>query len=111
MGSWTVVIGLLAMLMLSAAMVSSFPYRSFKDLDLKNRVPFMTLLALVLVFVLISFDPPAVLLLLSLGFAISGPFFWLLGQRPESSDIVDESGFEVENQVGEVRKAGSRVDK
>ena len=99
------------MSMLSAAMVSSFPYRSFKDLDLKNRVPFMTLLVLVLVFVLISFDPPAVLLLLSAGFSLSGPFFWLFGNRVDSSGLADESNFEVEDEVAEMRTAGSRVDK
>ena len=102
---------LLAMIVLSAAMVSSFPYRSFKDLDLKNRVPFMALLALVLVFVLISFDPPVVLLLLSAGFALSGPFFWLFGTKPEFSDLVDESDIEVEDEVTEIRTAGSGVDK
>ena len=110
-GTWTVVTALLAMIVLSAAMVSSFPYRSFKDLDLKNRVPFMALLALVLVFVLISFDPPVVLLLLSAGFALSGPFFWLFGTKPEFSDLVDESDIEVEDEVTEIRTAGSGVDK
>ena len=110
-GTWTVVTALLAMIVLSAAMVSSFPYRSFKDLDLKNRVPFMTLLALVLVFVLISFDPPVVLLLLSAGFALSGPFFWLFGKKPESYDLADESDIEIEDEETEIRTVGSGVDK
>jgi len=61
--------------------------QSFKDLDLKNRVPFMTLLAFVLVIVLISFDPPVVLLLLSAGFALSGPFFWVFGKKSKSIKI------------------------
>ena len=109
-GTWTVVTALLAMIVLSAAMVSSFPYRSFKDLDLKNRVPFMALLVLVFVFVLISFDPPVVLFLLSIGFALSGPIFWLFGKKPEPSDITDEGDFETEDEVTEIRTAGSRVD-
>ena len=109
-GTWTVVAALLAMIVLSAAMVSSFPYRSFKDLDLKNRVPFMALLVLVFVFVLISFDPPVVLFLLSIGFALSGPIFWLFGKKPEPSDITDEGDFETEDEVTEIRTAGSRVD-
>ena len=109
-GTWTVVTALLAMIVLSAAMVSSFPYRSFKDLDLKNRVPFMALLVLVFVFVLISFDPPVVLFLLSIGFALSGPIFWLFGKKPEPSDITDEGDFETEDEVAEIRTAGSRVD-
>ena len=110
-GTWTVVTALLAMIVLSAAMVSSFPYRSFKDLDLKNRVPFMALLVLVFVFVLISFDPPVVLFLLSIGFALSGPIFWLFGKKPEPSDIIDEGDFEAEDEVKEIRTVGSRVDK
>ena len=109
-GTWTVVTALLAMIVLSAAMVSSFPYRSFKDLDLKNLVPFMALLVLVFVFVLISFDPPVVLFLLSIGFALSGPIFWLFGKKPEPSDITDEGDFETEDEVTEIRTAGSRVD-
>ena len=109
-GTWTVVTALLVMIVLSAAMVSSFPYRSFKDLDLKNRVPFMALLVLVIVFVLISFDPPVVLFLLSIGFALSGPIFWLFGKKPEPSDITDEGDFEAEDEVTEIRTAGSRVD-
>ena len=109
-GTWTVVTALLAMIVLSAAMVSSFPYRSFKDLDLKSRVPFMALLVLVFVFVLISFDPPVVLFLLSIGFALSGPIFWLFGKKPEPSDFTDEGDFETEDEVAEIRTAGSRVD-
>ena len=109
-GTWTVVTALLVMIVLSAAMVSSFPYRSFKDLDLKNRVPFMALLVLVFVFVLISFDPPVVLFLLSIGFALSGPIFWLFGKKPKPSDITDEGDFETEDEVTEIRTAGSRVD-
>ena len=55
-----------------AAMVSNLNYRSFKDIDLKNKVPFVALLAVVLVFVLIAFDPPRVLLILALAYFVSG---------------------------------------
>ena len=54
-------------------MVSSIRYRSFKDLDLKGRVPFVAVPAVVLLFVLISIDPPQVLFLLFAGYALSGP--------------------------------------
>jgi CDP-diacylglycerol--serine O-phosphatidyltransferase len=73
--------GLAAMFLLSLAMVSSLPYRSFKDLDLKHRVPFMTVLVLVLVFVLISFDPPRVLFLAFSSYAASGIVTWVLKHR------------------------------
>ena len=81
---------LFLVVLLSLAMVSSLPYRSFKDLDLKNRVPFVSLLILVFVFVLISFDPPRVLLLLSAGFLVSGPvarlYFRQTGKSVFSAD-------------------------
>ena len=71
----------------------------------------MTLLALVLVFVLISFDPPAVLLFLSAGFALSGPVFWLFGKRPEFSELAEGSDIEVDDETAGIRAAGSGVDK
>ena len=61
-------------------MVSNIRYRSFKDLDLRNRVPFVAVLLLVLTFAFISIDPPQVLFALFFGYAVSGPvnslIFW-----------------------------------
>jgi CDP-diacylglycerol--serine O-phosphatidyltransferase len=54
-------------------MVSNIRYRSFKDLDLRGRVPFMTILAVPLLFVLVFLDPPQVLFLIFLGYGLSGP--------------------------------------
>ena len=65
----------------AAAMVSNVRYRSFKDLDLKGKVPFVALLALVMGFVLIAFDPPRVLLVLFCGYFLSGPIMSLLAAR------------------------------
>ena len=53
--------------------VSNIRYRSFKDMDLRGRVPFMTVLAVPLVFVLIFLDPPQVLFIFFLSYALSGP--------------------------------------
>jgi CDP-diacylglycerol--serine O-phosphatidyltransferase len=59
-------------------MVSRFIYFSPKVLDLKGRVPFITLVAVVLVFAVLFLDPPRVLLALALIYAASGPVqhFW-----------------------------------
>lgn len=54
-------------------MVSNIRYRSFKDLDLKGRVPFMAVLAVPLIFVLVFLDPPQVLFMAFLAYAVSGP--------------------------------------
>ncbi|MCK5719927.1 MAG: CDP-diacylglycerol--serine O-phosphatidyltransferase [Thiomargarita sp.] len=61
-----------------AFMVSSFRYRSFKDLDLKKRVPFFKILIIVMIFVLIFIHPPQVLFLVFLAYAVSGPAATLL---------------------------------
>ena len=55
-------------------MVSNIRYRSFKDLDLRGRIPFVSILAVPLAFVLFFLDPPQVLFLVFLGYALSGPF-------------------------------------
>ena len=62
-------------------MVSNVRYRSFKDLDLKGKVPFVAILAVVLVFVLISLDPPQVLFAGFSIYALSGPVVTLLTLR------------------------------
>ncbi len=54
-------------------MVSNVRYRSFKDLDLKGKVPFVRVLFVVLLFVLVSIDPPQMLLLSFTLYALSGP--------------------------------------
>ncbi|MDH5378229.1 MAG: CDP-diacylglycerol--serine O-phosphatidyltransferase [Gammaproteobacteria bacterium] len=54
-------------------MVSNFRYYSFKDVDLKGKVPFLATLLIVLLFVFISLDPPQVLFFIMLVYASSGP--------------------------------------
>ena len=59
-------------------MVSNIRYHSFKQFDLKGRVPFMTILVLVLILVLIALRPSIVLFLLAFVYALSGPTMTLL---------------------------------
>ncbi len=56
----------------AALMVSNIRYRSFKDLDIKGKVPFFMILLIVIAFVLISIDPPQILFWLFFLYAISG---------------------------------------
>lgn len=67
------ILALLITVLGGVLMVSNIRYRSFKDLDLRGRVPFVTILAVPLVFVLIFIDPPQVLFAIFLGYALSGP--------------------------------------
>lgn len=67
-------------------MVSNVRYRSFKDLDLKGKVPFVAILAVVLVFVLVSLDPPQVLFAGFAVYAFSGPVGTLLSLRKRRAE-------------------------
>jgi len=58
-------------------MVSNISFYSFKDLDLRNRVPFVAVLAVLLVFALTTIDPPKVLFGVFLVYALSGPVLWV----------------------------------
>jgi len=57
-------------------MVSNAPFYSGKALDVRHRVPFVAILAVVLVFVLVSSDPPLVLFGLFILYGLSGYVFW-----------------------------------
>jgi len=71
----------------SFAMVSNIPYYSFKDINLKGRMPFVGLIVLVFIFVLISSDPPNVLFILCLLYFISGPIISLPYFRKKFSHV------------------------
>jgi CDP-diacylglycerol--serine O-phosphatidyltransferase len=56
-------------------MVSNLRYHSFKGLDLRGKVPFVAMLAVVFVFVIVSIDPAKVLLGVFVVYALSGPCY------------------------------------
>lgn len=62
-------------------MASNIRYSSFKDLDFRGRVPFVVMLLVVLVFVVVSINPPLVLLAMSLTYGLSGPLLWAWRRR------------------------------
>nr|VFJ47334.1 MAG: CDP-diacylglycerol---serine O-phosphatidyltransferase [Candidatus Kentron sp. FW] len=62
-------------------MVSNIRYYSMKEFDLKGKVPFISVLAIVLVFVMISIDPPLVLFSGFMVYAVSGPVLTLFQVR------------------------------
>jgi CDP-diacylglycerol--serine O-phosphatidyltransferase len=64
-------------------MIANFPYYSFKGIDFRGRVPFAVMIAVVLVFGLITLDPPSILLVCFLGYAISGPVLQAVKKRKE----------------------------
>lgn len=58
-------------------MVSNIHYRSFKDFDVRGKVPFIFIVLLVLIYVLISIDPPEVLFAIFAFYSLSGPAAWI----------------------------------
>ena len=62
-------------------MVSNVSYYSFKDLDFRNRVPFIALLLVVVVLVIASLDPPKILLAAFGIYTLSGPVIALIRWR------------------------------
>ena len=59
-------------------MVSNVRFHSFKELDLRGRVPFMAVLLVVLALVFVAADPALVLFVAALAYAVSGPIMTLL---------------------------------
>ena len=72
-------------LVTAALMVSNIPYLTFKDLDYKRKVPFFGVLAVVLVLILLAFDPPKVLFTGFLVYTASGPMYAFLRWRKSRS--------------------------
>jgi CDP-diacylglycerol--serine O-phosphatidyltransferase len=68
-------------------MVTNVPFYSFKEVNFRKSVPFITIFLIVLAFVLISSDPPKVLFGLFVLYGLSGYviYFWrLLKGKPVS---------------------------
>lgn len=67
-------------------MVSNVRYHSFKDFNIRERVPFRYILFMVIAFVLIMLDPPRVLFLGFFAYALSGPILALRRRRRIRAD-------------------------
>jgi CDP-diacylglycerol--serine O-phosphatidyltransferase len=72
--------------------VSNMRFRSFKDLDLKGKVPFVTILVLVMVYAVISINPPHILFILFLLYALSGPVMTVVYRRRRRSQRSHDRG-------------------
>jgi CDP-diacylglycerol--serine O-phosphatidyltransferase len=62
-------------------MVSNFRYSSFKEIDLKNRVPFLVAILAMLVISFVMAQPQRMLFLLAVGYAASGPVITLVMRK------------------------------
>ncbi len=75
-------------------MVSNIRYHSFKEFNLRERVPFVALMIVVLLFVLVSLGPPEVLFGTALVYALSGPILTLsqIRRRRAERKVTGHSG-------------------
>jgi CDP-diacylglycerol--serine O-phosphatidyltransferase len=72
-------------LVLGVVMVSSFRYRSFKDLDFRHRLPFHYLVVGLAILIAVAWRPEVMLFLLFLSYALLGAIFGILriGRPPK----------------------------
>ena len=84
-------------------MVSNVRFHSFKELDLRGRVPFVAVLVMLLILVFIAVDPPLVLFAAAVVYAASGPVVTLVGLRRRPA----KSGVQVD---GQSSPAGDKDD-
>lgn len=86
-------VAMLATIAAALLMVSKVRYYSFKDFDLHRRVPFVAVLAIVMVFVFIAIEPATILLILFGGYAASGLIeTWLQRRRRRAARRDGKSG-------------------
>jgi len=74
-------ISMLVTIATALLMVSNVRYYSFKSWPKTDRVPFLWIFVLVLLFVLLAIDPPKLLMAVAYGYAVSGPVLTLLHRK------------------------------
>ena len=80
--------GLLFMVMLlGIVMVSNFRYRSFKDLDLKQRLPFKYLIMGVILLFVVALRPEVMVFILFFSYALLGAIFGVLRLGKKQREI------------------------
>lgn len=84
--SWLTLMTIIVVGGCGVLMVSNILYKSFKDLDMRGRVPFAAILLVVLIFVVVALDPATVLFTGFLGYALSGPVLALFRKSRRSAD-------------------------
>ncbi len=103
-GTGIMVVALLLTLIVSVLMVSKIRYYSFKDFSLKDKVPFLALVVLVLIIVLVSSDPPRVLFGVFMLYGISGPVLTLMQLRSKRLARKTQGGGGENPEPGDTRK-------
>jgi len=92
--SVSIVPALVTTLAAGLLMVSNIKYRSFKDFDAKQKVPFYVLLLIPMILVLLATNTPRTLFICFFIFAVSGPISYVMrimkGEQTEPLIPIDE---------------------
>jgi CDP-diacylglycerol--serine O-phosphatidyltransferase len=83
------VVSFFTAIVLGVLMVSNIRYRSFKEFDPRERVPFIAVLVVVLVISFVSIDPALILFSAFMAYALSGPITTLIGLRHRYTTVAD----------------------
>ncbi len=86
LGSDLAWVGGLLMVTVGLLMVSNVRYHSFKELDIRGKVPFMVLVVVMLGFAIILGHPSLTLFIIFMAYAISGPLFTLFKLRQRRAE-------------------------
>jgi CDP-diacylglycerol--serine O-phosphatidyltransferase len=68
------------LVILGSLMVSTFRYRSFKKINLRQRWSYRIMLPVAAVLLVAAYHPPAFFLAVAAAYTISGPAGWLMGR-------------------------------
>jgi CDP-diacylglycerol---serine O-phosphatidyltransferase len=82
-GASVSILVVLITVLVAALMVSNFRYYSFKGIDFKGKVPFVSILVVVLIFVAISLNPSLILFAIFFVYCLSGPIatLWQIKEK------------------------------
>ena len=74
-------LGIILTITTGLLMVSNFRYSSFKQIDLKGKVPFVVAISVMLAIGFVMAQPQTMLFLLFLCYAVSGPVITLIQRK------------------------------
>ncbi len=80
---------------LALLMVSNIKYYSFKDLNFFSRKPFMSFVLIVIVLIIVAAEPQITLFTFSVGYSLSGPFWWLIRLCRTTAKVKQEESLKV----------------
>ena len=79
---------------LAILMISQAPFYSFKEINMRNRVPFVMMLLVIIICVAIALDPSVVLFVAFFGYALSGIVMFFVQHRKKhvSTRLIKKHG-------------------